>query len=55
MCAAVGGGAYSGFKQAMKATHLNVIRLEPNVEKAHMLRRRFARFKQVASALSSVV
>ncbi|MEC5318360.1 FGGY-family carbohydrate kinase [Brenneria populi subsp. brevivirga] len=52
MCAAVGAGDFAGFEAAMRAGRSPTIRLEPEADKHQILRRRFARFKQVARALS---
>lgn len=54
LCASVGAGEFSGFSAAIEASQAPIVRLEPDAAKHRVLRQRFARFKQVAAALSEV-
>ncbi|MDX5629190.1 MULTISPECIES: FGGY-family carbohydrate kinase [unclassified Brenneria] len=54
LCAAVGAGEYGGFEDAIQASQVPVIRLEPDADKYRMLRQRFERFKRIAAAMAEV-
>ena len=52
LCAAVGTGYYAGFDVAIAASTPKIIRYQPNEIAHQQLRKKFARFKSVADALS---
>lgn len=52
LCAAVGTGYYSGFDVAIAASTPKITTYQPNAVAHQQLRKKFARFKSVADALS---